>query len=447
MPIGSFERPFGDGDAWRAEVFGCPRAVVRHERPRMAVLDTLPVASPPSKVASRARQRERRKLKRAARRESTAGPPDEGATRHIAQYPTDGGEAPPRQPRDTQAGTPVAAEGDVVATRQCGAIAGDVGATDSAVLEEGTPTEHTPTWLREAGAALPDGASSGRHSPVPWDASSRLLEEKAALERVLRETHAHNQELAVDCAQAKEERDAQAALVCELRTERAALSLKLERASAEIASLEKAELEAQVKLCQRAHGEAELQTLLEHERRDQQRRLDAARELANTEAQAAAAAGVEETVRSLRAENGTLKTELTRARATLASGLLGSLALMQHPAAEAASLLSQPSPARLAATPAVAATPSAVGDGGDGEPRPSPGALAPPPSPTAGVKGGQPRGLTARLANGATPRAKAAAKAGVAAAAAAAHRALDSKLARLEAELDGKENRHSAMRA
>ena len=111
-------------------------------------------------------------------------------------------------------------------------------------------TADMPSWLREAGDAMPAcGASSKKGSPVSWGAIERLLEEKAALEELLREAHAEKLELVQRCEEVIAERDSEAERAQSLRAERATLHLQLAKRDEEIAALEKAELAAQVKLC------------------------------------------------------------------------------------------------------------------------------------------------------------------------------------------------------
>ena len=108
--------------------------------------------------------------------------------------------------------------------------------------------------------------------------------------------------------------------------EMAVMTLKLERASDEIAKLEKAELAAQVTLCKKAHAEAEAQALLAHERQVNEKRLaklsaegEEVRARLTDESAAERAALLE--------ENAQLKRELTRTRIALAGGMLGTTAL------------------------------------------------------------------------------------------------------------------------
>ena len=125
-----------------------------------------------------------------------------------------------------------------------------------------------PAWLKEADEALPPTTVVvARRAPVPWSEVSLLLEQKAALEGLLREAHARQQEQDRCLSRYRELKDAQEADTQAARTESAALRrlhaqeqadnaslrLQLQAATSQVERLAATEL----KLCQHAQAEAE----------------------------------------------------------------------------------------------------------------------------------------------------------------------------------------------
>jgi myosin heavy subunit len=187
----------------------------------------------------------------------------------------------------------------------------------TAALPEGD--EDLPAWLQEAGEALVSKTGPVREAPVAWNEVTRVLEDKRAVEEILQQKNARleNQDQLLE--QSRREAEAEASRAKALQAQNVELSKKLKQAQDEILRLEKAELAAQMKLVQRQHDESELCTLLAKERHQTEKRLN--------QISSEAVDNLSRAVAELRRENEILRAELTKARASLAGGLFGSMTM------------------------------------------------------------------------------------------------------------------------
>ena len=364
-PRGSKSRPLTAGDDLRAAIYGTSDTPEENEKPEhhqptptklLSVLTQLSImeCSPPAgRAAAEPGKKRRRPRRRTAHKapEIAANPPLAQVQPEVV-YAVDDTSMPAleeatKTPTATVAPPAAAADAAATVTREADAVEAPVeidsapspGPPEPSPAPVATPAqseasqEELPSWLREASDLMAPSSSptSRRVSGTASNAATRsavdrLLEERKMLEGLLRDaaekSEAQERMLEEERANASAER----ARVRSRDEEMAVMTLKLERASDEIAKLEKAELAAQVTLCKKAHAEAEAQALLAHERQVNEKRLaklsaegEEVRARLTDESAAERAALLE--------ENAQLKRELTRTRIALAGGMLGTTAL------------------------------------------------------------------------------------------------------------------------
>ena len=425
---GSLERPFASGDDWAQQVFGRKSALEPDSPPRRSALSGILAlaASPPTPVVEveaaahpqslkTSSGAETRQLKKSRKKRKARKPALEEKVTAVSSTPQHAA-AKPVLDTPQQAVKP---EPEEMAS---------------------TASEEMPGWLRDAADALPsnddDGggrpavpADAASPTPVDWASLSRLLEEKEALHQALLEAQRERASDAALLERMQAERDSEAAAARAMRAERSVLTLRLEAALEEKTALQKAELSAQVKLCNKIQEEDALRSLLEAERHASTALKEEA-VLAAADAAASAAAEGAAARKHLVGENATLSNELTRTRLAILAGrpnrTLAAVALQQSGALPPPALRSAQSPQG-----------KAVALASDGSPQ---SAVA--PSPSARLTGKTPkRGLSSRAANGQTPVVVTtpAAKASAARAKSTSKKVLDEVL-RLEAAILDKEN-------